>query len=128
MNYEDVIHLIHKTNQMDNVVGIVYNIDQAKAMRRKSREIVINVPVRNLDEWERLKKSGLSLKNLMAFTGTIRSPEVLYDTLHKNGMLAVFGAMGNIDRQAAARGSKVYQELYDNGVDILSTDRPLNIN
>lgn len=127
VDYDDVIALVKKTNQMDNVVAIVYALNQAQAMRRKSDDIVISLPVRNDKEWQRLKISDLKLDKLIAFTGTIRSPKSLYDKLHQHGILTIFGTMGNIDRQAAARGKKIYQELYDGGADILSTDRPLDV-
>lgn len=127
VSYEDVIELVEKTNQMDNVIAIVYSLGEALAMRRHSQEIVISLPVRNMKEWERLKESKLELKNLIAFTGTIRSEPELYDVLHDNGMLTIFGAMGNIDRQAARRGKIIYQEIFDDGADILSTDRPLEV-
>ena len=127
VDYKDVLRLVKETNQMDNVIAIVYTLGQAKAMRRLNDDIVISLPVRNLQEWERLSNSDLPIKNLIAFTGTIRSDKKLYDILHTEGLLTIFGTMGNIDRQAAARGPKVYEQLYDDGADILSTDRPLEV-
>lgn len=127
VDYDDVLALVTKTNQMDNVVAIVYALNQAEAMRRKNDDIVISLPVRNMEEWNRLEKSKLKKDKLIAFTGTIRSSEKLYETLHDNGILAIFGTMGNIDRQAAARGKKIYSDLYEAGANILSTDRPLDV-
>ena len=127
VDYRDLIDLVKKTDQIDNVIAIVYSIDAAKALRRINDDIVISLPVRSMEEWQRLKASSLSMDNLIAFTGTIRSSRELYNTLHDNGMLAIFGTMGNIDRQAERRGKQVYQDLYDDGADVLSTDRPLEV-
>ncbi len=126
VSYKEVLRLVESTKQLDNTVAIVYSLDQAKAMRRLNKDIVISLPVRNEAEWQRLNGSDLGLSNLIAFTGTIRSSPELYDTLHEHNILAIFGTMGNIDRQAAKQGSKVYQQLYADGADVLSTDRPLD--
>jgi glycerophosphoryl diester phosphodiesterase len=127
VSYRDVLSMVRETNQLDHAVAIVYAVDQAIAMRKLDSEIVISLPVRNIKEWGRLKQSGLPMDHLIAFTGTIRSATELYETLHKNGILTIFGVMGNIDRQAEKRGAIVYQKLYEEGADVLSTDRPLAV-
>lgn len=127
VDYRAVLKMVRSTDQLHNVICIVYDLNQAAAMRKLDKDIVISLPVRSMEEWERLKSFELERKNLIAFTGTIRSEPELYDMLHQHGMLAIFGTMGNIDREAARRGSRIYEELYVDGADVLSTDRPLEV-
>ena len=125
VDYEDLLAVLRKADQIDNVIVITYSLSQAKALRRINNDIVINVPIRGLKEWDRFRDSGLSTDKIVAWTGTIRSPKELYDLLHDHGMLTVFGTLGNIDKQAERRGYNIYQEIYDSGADVISTDRPL---
>jgi len=46
----------------------------------------------------------------------------LINLLHAHGIKTILGTMGNLDRQAKARGYQVYAEYVENGADILSTD------
>lgn len=127
VDYRDVIEVVRRTNQTPYVIAIVYNFDQAEAFRRLDHDIVISAPIRGMDEWMRFKDTGLDKDLMMAFTGTRRSDPRLIDTLHAHGMMTILGTMGNIDQQAAARGKRIYQEIYESGIDVISTDRPLDV-
>ena len=124
VDYKDIIAAIEKYDQEKYCIPIFYNLNQAKAFRRYNQDIVMNVPIRGMDEWKRFKNSGLNKQKVVAFTGTRRSAPELHDRLHENGIIAVFGTLGNIDEQAKTRGAVIYESLFQNGVDIISTDNP----
>ena len=68
---------------------------------------MLSVSMRNESELDRALNSGIPTANMVAFAGTRRSPKILYDRIHENGMMAIFGTLGNIDRQAASRGDQI---------------------
>ncbi len=61
---------------------------------------------------------------MLAFTGTRLSDESLYKRLHNEDIVCMLGTLGNLDRQAEAKGSQLYKTWKSKGVDILATDRP----
>jgi glycerophosphoryl diester phosphodiesterase len=124
VSYKDLLSQVKKHNQLEHCIAIVYSFNQAKALRKLNKDIVISLPIRGMDEWKRFEELGIEADRIIAFTGTRRSSRKLYDTLHKHGIISIFGTIGNIDRQAAARGDRIYRELADEGVDIFATDRP----
>jgi glycerophosphoryl diester phosphodiesterase len=58
----------------------------------------------------------------------VKEPEAsLYAFLHQKGIACILGTLGNLDKQAAAKGNQVYKNFAVNGADIMSTDRPLEV-
>jgi glycerophosphoryl diester phosphodiesterase len=126
-SYKSVADLVRETRQEKNTILIAYSLSAAFALNQVMPEAVISVPVRNLREWSELKESGFPLEKVVAFTGTIRSESVLLDSLLAHDIAPVMGTMGNIDRQAEARGNDIYRELAEEGIKIFSTDRPVEV-
>ncbi len=124
VKYEQISDLLHKYKQIDNCIAITYSLNQAKVLHRIDPSIVISLPIRGMGEWERFLKAEIPFDRTIAFTGTRRSSDELYETLDKNNIASIFGTLGNIDRQAKSRGNQVYKDLFDQGVDVISTDRP----
>lgn len=122
---DEVIRLIREKGAEGNCLLISYTLDQARKVYSMAPEMMQSISIRNEEEYERWKKSGIPANRTVAFTGTRRSPKSLYDLLHKEGIACIFGTLGNIDKQAERQGDKVYRELRDLGVDIFATDRPL---
>ena len=106
-------------------LNAIMRFDQDRKVYSMAPEMMQSISIRNEEEYERWKKSGIPANRTVAFTGTRRSPKSLYDLLHKEGIACIFGTLGNIDKQAERQGDKVYRELRDLGVDIFATDRPL---
>jgi glycerophosphoryl diester phosphodiesterase len=123
--FEKVIRAIEKNEAADYIAVITYNFDDAQQVLSLNPNLMLSVSIRNMEEWNRFQASGIPAQNVIAFTGTRRSDSQLFETLHNAGILCIQGTMGNIDSQAKAKGSKVYQELINSGIDILATDRPL---
>jgi glycerophosphoryl diester phosphodiesterase len=125
VDFETVLEYVIASEALDNVVMITYSIEAAQKLYRLNPGLMLSVSIRNFDELERAANSGIPWPNIVAFTGTRRSPPALYDALHQKGIKCILGTLGNIDKQAAARGDEIYQELVAQGVDIFATDRPL---
>ena len=64
---------------------------------------------------------------MLAFTGTRLSNPNLYKRLKDKNIVAMLGTLGNLDKQAEARGNHLYNEWMSKGVNILATDRPFEV-
>lgn len=128
-NEKAIIEALQKEEMKNYSILIAYSLDQAQRLYRMAPDFYQSVSIRNMEEWKRWKNNHqlAPAHQTFAFTGTKRSPKALYDTLHHYGIKTIFGTMGNIDRQAKKKGNIVYQELIENGVDVIATDYPLRI-
>ena len=88
---------------------------------------MISVNIRNEAELKKYLDSGIPARQLLAFTGLQERSDNFYDALHRNGILAIIGTMGNLDTRAMVRGSSVYLGLFQSGADIFATDYPIEI-
>ncbi len=125
--YEKVLKMVQQYKATPYVIIITYNISAAKEVHKFNPAVLISVTARNDKELDRLLDSGIATDKMIAFTGTVRSPESLYKRLHELNILSIFGTFGNIDRQAESRGARIYHELLNSGVDIIATDYPLRV-
>ncbi|MEN0003953.1 MAG: glycerophosphodiester phosphodiesterase family protein [Bacteroidota bacterium] len=123
--FEEVVTQIEAAGAADYVAVITYNFEDAKNVLALNSDLMLSVSIRSMEEWQRFQAAGIPAKNVIAFTGTRRSEPILFETLHQAGILCIQGTMGNIDKQAEAKGEKVYADLVASGIDILATDRPI---
>lgn len=127
VSYEEVIGAVRQAGAMERVVFITYSAGAARRLAGLDPDAYLSVNIRNMEEWDRFRESGVSLDRVIAFTGTVQSAPALYDTLHAHGIMGILGTLGNLDRQAAARGDRLYREYAARGVDMFSSDRPLEV-
>lgn len=123
--FEKVVDLIHKTGSADYAAVITYNATDAATVHRLDPNLMISVNIRNRDDYDRLRELGLPDSRMIAFIGVKEAAPELYQFLHEKGIACILGTLGNLDKQAVARGDQVYKDFVKNGADILSTDRPL---
>ena len=69
-------------------------------------------------------ETDIPTENMLAFTGTRLSDEKLYNELHTLGITTMLGTLGNLDKQAEARGDSLYMTWRKLGIDVFATDRP----
>ena len=86
--------------------------------------MLLSVSARNHEEFDRLLATEIPIKNMMAFTGTRLSEASLYERLHAENIVCMLGTLGNLDKQAEARGNDLYKTWKSKGVDIIATNRP----
>ncbi|WP_179352176.1 glycerophosphodiester phosphodiesterase family protein [Winogradskyella vidalii] len=124
---QKVIEAIKSAKAEDIAVIITYDLEEAKSAYQLAPEFLLSVSARNNDEFERLLKSEIPTKNMLAFTGTRLSDASLFEKLHANDIVCILGTLGNLDKRAKARGEELYLQWKENGADILATDRPFEV-
>jgi glycerophosphoryl diester phosphodiesterase len=124
VNQEDVIKAIKDANAEDVSIIITYSIEQAKSAYNLAPDLLLSVSARNHNEFDRLLETNIPVENMLAFTGTRLSNGSLYKRLHDAGIVSILGTLGNLDKQAEARGEDMYSRWHKFGADILATDRP----
>ncbi|MEZ0611235.1 glycerophosphodiester phosphodiesterase family protein [Fibrella sp. WM1] len=127
VSFAKVIEQVRATKTELNVAIITYNAKDAALVHQLAPDLMISVTIRNPDEYNRLRELGIPDNRMLAFVGT-RTPEPsLYGFLHEKGIATILGTLGNLDKQAAAKGDNLYKEWTAAGADMLSTDRPLEV-
>ena len=124
VSQKDVIKAIEEADAEDISIIITYDVEQAKSAHSLAPDLLLSVSARNDEEFDRLLKANIPTENMLAFTGTRLSDKSLYQRLHDNDIVCILGTLGNLDKQAEAKGEKLYLQWKKLGVDILATDRP----
>lgn len=106
-------------------VLITYNIEQARYYQQHYPEMTLSLNVGSVETLAEYDKRGVKFERVVCFVGTREPEPALYETLHKRGILTNLGTLGNLDRQAKARGTALYKQWVKSGADILATDEPL---
>lgn len=125
--FEKVVELIHRTQCRASITVIVYNVKDAAHVHRLDPDLMLSVTIRNEKELQRVKDAGIPLNRITAFTGTHLQSRKLYRLLHEEKVFVNLGTLGNLDKKAEARGNHWYKRWKRMGVDIFSTDRPLEV-
>ena len=124
----EIIKEIKKHSAEANCIMISYTSKMSREIYDLAPELMQSVSIRNTEELERWEKDKIPpADKTIAFTGTRQSPKELYDEIHKYGIPCIFGTLGNIDQQASTKGNGIYKKLIETGVDIIATDRPLEV-
>ncbi|GAB3640054.1 glycerophosphodiester phosphodiesterase family protein [Spirosoma arcticum] len=127
VSFAKVVDMIHKTGAGDYAALITYNAPDAILVHRLDPALMISVTIRNRAEYDRLHDLGLPDNRMIAFVGVKEPDRELYQFLHQKGIACILGTLGNLDKQAAAKGDQVYRTFAENGADVMSTDRPLEV-
>lgn len=127
VSFAKVVDMIRKTGAADYAAVITYNAQDAARLNQLDPNLMISVTIRNRAEYDRLHELGVPDNRMIAFVGVKEPEKDLYDFLHRKGIACILGTLGNLDKQAVAKGDQVYQTFARNGADIMSTDRPLEV-
>jgi len=121
---DQVVAMVEEVGAEDISVIITYDMKQASAAYKASPNLLLSVSARNEEELDWLLHSEIPTENMIAFTGTRLSSETFYKKLHDLGITCMLGTLGNLDKQAEAKGDTLYQKWVDLGIDVIATDRP----
>ncbi len=121
--YQKVIDLVRETATEGHVVLISYNQNQAEKLHRLAPEMMLSVSIRNQEEYKRHAEKGIPDHKMVAFVGVSEPSKEHYHFLHQKGIMTILGTLGNLDKRAATRGDQIYRQFFQNGADILSSDR-----
>ena len=127
VSFAKVVDMIHKTGAGDYAAVITYNAQDAAKLHQLDPNLMISVTIRNHAEYDRLHELGVPDNRMVAFVGVKEPDAELYQFLHQKSIACILGTLGNLDKQAAAKGDQVYKTFAEHGADIMSTDRPLEI-
>jgi glycerophosphoryl diester phosphodiesterase len=127
VSFAKVVDMIHKTGADDYSCVITYNAQDAAKLNKLDPKLMISVTIRNQAEYDRLHELGVPDNRMVAFVGVKEPEPELYQFLHQKGIACILGTLGNLDKQAAAKGDQIYKTFAQNGADVMSTDRPLEI-
>ncbi|SIN66416.1 glycerophosphodiester phosphodiesterase family protein [Chitinophaga niabensis] len=122
--YAKVIEAVRRCKAESCSVIITYSADQAAEVSKLAPDLMISASIQKQEDLLRLNSYGVPNNRLVAFIGTREADAALYQYLHENKVLCILGTMGNLDKQAIAKGDRSYYEYVERGADILSTDRP----
>ncbi len=125
--YQLVIDAIRKANAEAFSIIITYSASQAAVVYNLAPELMISASIKNIEDLVRLNDRDVPDTRIVAFIGTRQPDNKLTTFLHEHGILCILGTIGNLDRQAEQRGDQVYADYIEEGADILSTDRPLQV-
>lgn len=121
--YAKIIEAVRRTKSETNAIIITYNANQVAEVHHLAPDLMISASARKIEDMERLNQMGVPNDKIVAFVGTSAPDQSIYKYLHKKGITAILGTMGNLDKSAKANPNKrVYVGLISNGADILSTD------
>ena len=127
VSFAKVVDMVRKTGAGTYAAMITYNAKDAALVHQLDPNLMISVTIRNQAEYDRLHELGVPDNRMVAFVGVTEPPKELYQFLHQKGIACILGTLGNLDKQAAAKGDQVYDKFVENGADIMSTDRPLEM-
>lgn len=122
--FEEVVETVEAARAEAYIMIIVYNMDDAQKVHTLNPNLMMSVSIRNQEELNRFKATGIPNSRVVAFTGTRLKEADFYSMLHQEGISCILGTLGNLDQQAAARGDDLYLRHKELGVDIFATDRP----
>lgn len=127
VSFVKVVDMIHKTGAADYAAVITYNAQDAAKLHNLDPALMISVTIRNRAEYDRLHELGVPDNRMLAFVGVKEPDTELYNFLHAKSIACILGTLGNLDKQAVAKGDAVYRTFAANGADMMSTDRPLEV-
>jgi glycerophosphoryl diester phosphodiesterase len=122
VSLKQIVSEIREHKAEGHAVVIVYNHEDLLKVHRLAPDLMISASALGIMGVKALLSADVPAVNICAFVGVYEPPRDVYEMLHQKGISTILVTSHNLDNKAAARGIRVYQELYRNGADILSTD------
>ena len=127
-DFQKVVAAVEKAGAQDYVAAIAYTLEQAVFFHKKAPSMPITVTIRNEAELQAVLASGIPARQIVAWTGTSALSPAFYQKLHGKGWRVIMGTLGSgpssIDNQIAANDNDArYLEFYQQGIDVIATDR-----
>jgi len=123
--FEKVVEEVKNAEAEPFAALISYTFPAAKKLHYLAPDLMLSVTIRNQEEIKRFEETGVPWTRVIAFTGLAERPLEFNQAIHEKGAFTILGVLGNLDRQATARGDEIYAGFVQRGADILATDRPI---
>ncbi|MGB6269048.1 MAG: glycerophosphodiester phosphodiesterase family protein [Olleya sp.] len=127
VSFDAIVYLVKHLEAEDVSIIITYDLQQATEAYALAPDLLLSVSARNEKELDWLLHSKIPTQNMLAFTGTKLSPNDFYKTIQSYGIKTILGTLGNLDRQAQAKGEVPYTVWRNKGIDVFATDRPFEV-
>lgn len=125
-----VMKEVQKYKAAYSVFVICYSMAEAQRVRDQYPALWLAVGVNSMADLERLEISKLvSSGRLIALTPQKLQPAIYYERLHKLGIPCSIGTYGTnqLDEKPITEATTGYRELFRQGGDIITTDRPVEV-
>ncbi|MEO1654572.1 MAG: glycerophosphodiester phosphodiesterase family protein [Bacteroidota bacterium] len=119
-----VVQKIQQHQAQNYALVITYNLDQAKTYYQLDPSIMLSVSIRNKEQLEAFAQSGIPFSQIIVFMGVGKYEKEVMAALHQKEVFCMLGTMWNQDKKAKEEGPAVYQQLIEEGIDMLATDQP----
>ncbi|MEL6663417.1 MAG: glycerophosphodiester phosphodiesterase family protein [Pseudomonadota bacterium] len=131
-SFRNIISAVRAAGAENHVILISYNDNDAGEIARLAPDMMLTASARGNRDISRLEQLGVERENLIAWTGTREPDPAAFDRLLREGVEPAFGTLGRrgerLDDAWLADGdASEYQELVDDGLVLLATDRPFEI-
>ena len=127
VSFDAIVALVKQVEAEDVSIIITYDMEQATEAYKLAPNLLLSVSARNQKELDWLLHSNIPTQNMLAFTGTKLAPVEFYKTVQSHGIKTMLGTLGNLDKQAEAKGELPYTIWKDKGIDLFATDRPFEV-
>lgn len=125
--YQKVINELRQQKMQAQVILISYDSPEAEILHKLAPEMLISVTIRNFRDLDEILDTKIPLEQILAYTGTNLSDEGLYKILNELKIPIILGTTDELDKQAEAEGDDLYQKWAKLGIQIITTNRPLNV-
>ncbi|GAB3991747.1 glycerophosphodiester phosphodiesterase family protein [Spirosoma daeguense] len=123
--------MVQKYQAEHSVFVICYSPAEAQRMRDQYPTLWLALGVNSMADLDRFEQNPLVKQGrLVALTPQVLQPTSFYERLHKLGILSSVGTYGTgqLDEKPMAEAGTGYKKIVKQGGDILTTDRPQEVN
>ncbi|MFD2933519.1 glycerophosphodiester phosphodiesterase family protein [Spirosoma flavum] len=124
-----VMKEVEKHQAVYSVFVICYSPAEAQRVRDRYPSLWLAIGINGMADLERLENNPLLSGRLIALTPQKIQPVSFYERLHKLGIPASVGTYGagQLDEKPMAEVGAGYRDLFRQGGDIITTDRPRDV-
>jgi len=119
---ERLMKEVIRTNTINDIFVICYNIRAAVALNKKYPTLMIALGFNSWENITAIEQSGLPHHNLIALTPSKLQEKKFYDKIHSMGIMVSFSAQGGADILPKTELPSAYHEIFARGGDIMCTD------
>ena len=126
-NFAAIISAVRDADAANNVILITYTQDQAAQVAELAPDMMMTASINNSEDLEALVQRGVSIENLIAWTGTSEPNPQLWSLLADQGIETAFGTLGRRGQRLddlywEDRDGSEYNQLEADGLTLIATD------
>lgn len=123
---DSIVKYVEMENMVDNCFVICYSVEDAKKYHQLNADLILALGFNSWDAIEKIKKSGIPFKNLIALTPLTLQSKKFYKTIQELGINIAYGTYKTIDKKEFSTVKEFYDH-YAKQFDIITTDRSKSV-